>query len=187
MRKLVIILVASLLLWPALAQAKSPSKEQQRAQVRKEVQQTLAQLYKARPSAKAAIASAAGYGAFSNFGMKLLFAGGGGGKGLVKSNKTKRETFMKMMEVQAGLGFGIKKFRVVFIFETQAALDEFVNAGWEFGGQTTMAAKYDKKGGALQGAISVSPGVWMYQLTDKGLAAEATGKGTKYYKDGDLN
>jgi len=27
----------------------------------------------------------------------------------------------------------------------------------------------------------------MYQLTDTGLAAEMTGKGTKYYKDSDLN
>jgi hypothetical protein len=39
----------------------------------------------------------------------------------------------------------------------------------------------------LQGALSVSPGVWMYQLTDKGLALEATAKGTKYWKNSDLN
>jgi hypothetical protein len=39
----------------------------------------------------------------------------------------------------------------------------------------------------LTGAVSVAPGVWMYQLTDTGLAAEITGKGTKYYKDSDLN
>jgi hypothetical protein len=43
------------------------------------------------------------------------------------------------------------------------------------------------KGTAYQGAVSVSPGVWLYQLTDKGLALELTAKGTKYYKDGDLN
>ena len=35
--------------------------------------------------------------------------------------------------------------------------------------------------------MAVSPGVWVYQLTDDGLAAELTAKGTKYYKDGDLN
>ena len=40
---------------------------------------------------------------------------------------------------------------------------------------------------ALQGALAVAPGVWMYQLTDKGLALEATVKGTKYWKDSDLN
>ena len=35
--------------------------------------------------------------------------------------------------------------------------------------------------------MSVAPGVWLYQLTDKGLALELTAKGTKYYKDSDLN
>jgi hypothetical protein len=29
--------------------------------------------------------------------------------------------------------------------------------------------------------------VWMYQLTDKGLALEITAKSTKYSKDDDLN
>jgi hypothetical protein len=33
----------------------------------------------------------------------------------------------------------------------------------------------------------VSPGVWMYQLTDTGVAFEITAKSTKYYKDDDLN
>jgi len=29
--------------------------------------------------------------------------------------------------------------------------------------------------------------VWLYQLTDKGVALELTAKGTKYSKDDDLN
>ena len=37
------------------------------------------------------------------------------------------------------------------------------------------------------GALSVSPGIWLYQLTDDGLALELTAKGTKYYKDAGLN
>lgn len=39
----------------------------------------------------------------------------------------------------------------------------------------------------MQGAMPVSPGVWLYQLTDDGLALELTVKGTKYYRDDDLN
>jgi hypothetical protein len=35
--------------------------------------------------------------------------------------------------------------------------------------------------------MSISPGVWLYQLTDDGLAAELIAKGTKYYKDDNLN
>jgi lipid-binding SYLF domain-containing protein len=163
------------------------SKEEQRAEVRKTSQQILGQLYRASPSAKGAVASAAGYAVFSNFGMKIFLAGGGGGSGIAINNATKQEVFMKMVEVQAGLGFGIKKFRVVFIFETATAFNDFVNSGWEFGGQATAAASYDGKGGAYQGAVSVMPGVWMYQMTDEGLALELTGKGTKYYKNDELN
>jgi hypothetical protein len=40
---------------------------------------------------------------------------------------------------------------------------------------------------ALQGAVSVAPGVWLYQLTDDGLALELAAKGTKYYRDDALN
>lgn len=163
------------------------SKAEKQKEVQNVSRETLAQLYKVQPSAKKAIANSAGYATFSNFGMKILFAGGGSGSGLAVDSKTKKTTYMKMVEVQAGLGMGIKKFRVVFVFETQKALNDFVNSGWEFGGQTTAAAKSGDQGLALAGAISVAPGVWMYQLTDTGLAAEITGKGTKYYKDSDLN
>jgi lipid-binding SYLF domain-containing protein len=163
------------------------SKEEKQAEARQKAQQTLERLYKAKPSAKASIQAAAGYAAFTSKSMKILVAGGGRGSGLAVDNKTRKVTYMKMLEVQAGLGMGVKKFSVIFVFETKQALDKFVNSGWEFGGQTTAAAKGGDSGGAYQGAASVSPGVWMYQLTDKGLALELTGKGTKYSKDGDLN
>jgi len=163
------------------------SKAEKQKEVQKVSRETLAKLYKAQPSAKKAVEGAAGYATFSNFGMKILFAGGGSGGGMAVDNKTKKATYMKMVEVQAGLGMGVKKFRVVFVFDTQKAMNDFVNSGWEFGGQTTAAAKAGDQGAAMAGAVSVAPGVWMYQLTDTGLAAEITGKGTKYYKDSDLN
>ena len=94
---------------------------------------------------------------------------------------------MKMIELQAGLGFGVKKFRVVWVFASEDALNKFINSSWETGGQATAGAKAGGKGDAYQGAIQVSPGVWIYQLTDTGVAVELTAKGTKYYKDDDLN
>ena len=119
--------------------------------------------------------------------MKIFVAGGGSGKGIAVNNKTKALTYMKMAEIQAGIGLGVKKFQIVWVFETDKALSDFVNSGWEFGAQATAAAKSADKGSAYQGAVSVSPGVWLYQLTDAGLALELTAKGTKYYKDTDLN
>ena len=163
------------------------TKEQKQADVRKNARETLAKLYQARPSAKATIKAAVGYAAFSNFGMKILLAGRGKGQGVAFDNRTQKVTYMKMLEVQAGLGMGVKKFRTIFVFETKDAMDHFINNGWEFGGQATAVAKSNDKGGSYQGAAQVMPGVWMYQLTDKGLALELTGKGTKYFKDDDLN
>jgi lipid-binding SYLF domain-containing protein len=119
--------------------------------------------------------------------MKIFVAGSGTGKGVAVDNKTKKETFMKMIELQAGLGFGVKKFSLVWVFETSEALGQFVNSGWELGGQGSAAVKAGEKGAAFQDALAVAPGVWLYQLTEKGVALELTAKGTKYYKDDDLN
>ena len=163
------------------------SKEDKQAEIRKVAAQTLQQLYKVEPSAKGRIEKATGYAVFSNFGMKILFAGGGKGEGVAVNNKTSAETFMKMVEMQAGLGVGVKKFRLVWVFDTLAAFDSFVNKGWELGGQATAAAQKGGQGTALAGAMPVSPGVWLYQLTGDGLALELTAKGTKYYKDEELN
>jgi lipid-binding SYLF domain-containing protein len=132
------------------------------------------------------VENAAGHAVFSNFGMKILVAGGGTGRGLAV-NRAGQEIFMRMAEVQAGLGFGVKKFRLVWVFETQGAFDTFVDQGYQFGGQATLAAQAGGQGAGLAGAMSVSPGVWVYQITDDGLAAELTVKGTKYYRDKDLN
>jgi len=190
---LLVLSLAFMVSIPALAGESKEDKEKQakankeRQEIHKAAQDILARLYKVQPSAKAAIGKAAGYATFSNFGMKILVAGSGTGKGVAVDNKTKKETFMKMVELQAGLGFGVKKFSLVWVFETPQTLSTFINSGWELGGQTSVAAKAGETGASLQGAIPVSPGVWVYQLTDTGVALELTAKGTKYYKDDDLN
>ena len=185
MKRATVIIVSALLLSALPVAAKT--KEEKQVELRKKAAATLERLYKARPSAKAAVKDAAGYAVFNSGGVKILVAGGGRGQGIAVDNATQKVVYMKMREIQAGLGMGAKKFSTIFVFETRDALQRFINSGWEFGGQTTAAAKTGDGGGALQGAASVSPGVWMYQLTDKGVALELTGKGTKYFKDDDLN
>jgi lipid-binding SYLF domain-containing protein len=185
--RLIFIAVALVCALPVGAQTPDSKKEKQQKNVRDTAHKTLQKLYKADPPAKAAVKHAAGYAVFNNMGVKILVAGSGSGKGIAVNNKTHKETFMKMIELQAGLGMGVKKFSVVFVFDNDKVFNDFVNSGWQFGGQGTAAATTGTKGGAMSGAASVSDGVWMYQMTDKGLAAEITAKSTKYYKDGDLN
>jgi len=169
------------------ASSQGTKKEKQQQNVRDTAHKTLQQLYKTEPQAKAAVKHAAGYAVFSNTGVKILLAGSGMGKGIAVNNKTKKETFMKMVELQAGLGMGVKKFNVVFVFDNDKVFDSFINSGWEFGGQANASATTGTKGGQMSGAASVAEGVWMYQITEKGLSAEITAKSTKYYKDDDLN
>ena len=184
-RRRVTLALAAIAGAPGVALA--ATKQEQQAEVRKAAESALAAVYKAAPSARQAVAKSAGYAAFSNFGMKILLAGSGTGKGIAYNNKTKAATYMKMAELQAGLGFGVKKFQLLWVFENQQALNNFINAGWEIGAQATASAKTGDKGSSYQGAVSVSPGVWLYQVTGDSLALELTAKGTKYYKDTDLN
>jgi len=160
---------------------------QERYRIREVGQESLSTLYEIQPSARYVIENAAGYGVFSTFGIKIFFAGGGTGKGFVHNNRTKRYTYMRMVQVQGGLGFGASKDRVIWVFETQKALTDFVNSGWDFGAKAQAAAMVQDTGGMFSGAVSVAPGVYIYRLTETGLAAELTVSGTKYFKDGELN
>jgi lipid-binding SYLF domain-containing protein len=168
-----------------MAAAKEP--EEDRAKIRERSSEALGRLYAAEPSARGVISGSAGYATFSRVGVTLGVVGGGAGRGLVVALPSKKETFMRFVEGSAGLGLGIKKYDVIFVFQNAAALNKFVAEGWEAGGQATAAAKVDDKGKTAEGAISVSPGVLVYQVTGKGLAAELGIKGTKYYADKDLN
>ena len=180
-----LVVVAALIFTTANLQAASKAEQQQ--DIQKVTQQSLQQLYKAQPLARVAIEHAAGYGVFSDLGIKILFAGSGNGKGVVVNNRTGQKTYMKMIELQAGLGFGVSKFRNIFVFETQSAMDSFINSGWQFGGQATAGAVAAEKGGQFSGAAAVDKGVWLYQLTETGLNLSVTATGAKYYKDKDLN
>ncbi len=160
---------------------------QARHQVREMAQDALASLYEIAPGTRRVIERAAGYAVFSTFGVKLFFAGGTAGKGMVVNNRTSRQTFMKMVQVQGGLGFGVNQNRLIFVFTTEPALRNFIDQGWEFGGQANLSAMAGGKGGMLSGAAAVAPGVYLYQLTQTGLSATLTVGGTKFFKDPDLN
>ena len=149
--------------------------------------QTLAQLYKDQPAARANIRRAAGYAVFSDVGVNLILLSAGGGTGVAHDNRTGRNIYMKMVSGGVGLGLGVKDFRGVFVFHTEKAFRQFVDSGWEATAQADVAAKSGQKGKAVAGAITVSPDVDLYQITENGLALQATVQGTKYYRDDALN
>jgi lipid-binding SYLF domain-containing protein len=179
------VLVVTLLL-AGLSTAKD-SPDQKREKIRKMAAQTLQDLYKLQPTAQAVIQKSAGYAVFNNMGTNLLLVSTARGAGMAVNSKTKQETFMKMISGGAGLGMGVKDYRVIFIFENNRALAKFLDSGWSGSAQTDAAAKAGKSGAAYSGAVEAAPGVWVYQITKNGLALQLTLQGTKYYKNDDLN
>lgn len=184
--KIVLCLVLVAIALSACATSKGNQPENKRQAIRAMQQETLSNLYRVRPQAKSQIASAPGYAVFSNANINLLLASFGGGYGVVENNKGHQRTYMKMGEVGIGLGLGIKDFRAVFIFHDNETLQHFVESGWEFGGHADAAAKASDMGAAA-GGEALLDNITIYQLTESGLALQATVKGTKYWKDDALN
>ena len=162
-------------------------KDAARDSLRAMTERTLAKVYKEEPAAKAAVANAAGYAVFSDFGFKVMLMGGAHGKGVAVNNTTKQETFMKMLELQPGLGVGAENYHLVFIFENPNAFNTFVTSGWELGSNAMASAKDKSEGGGATGAVSFSHGVKLYQFDDTGAIVGVSITGAKYYKDDDLN
>ena len=179
-----LVVVSLLVAAVSIAQDKN---EENREKIRKMAAQTLQDLYKLEPNAKAAVQKSAGYAVFNNTGANILLLSTARGAGIAVNSKTKQETFMKMVSAGGGLGLGVKDYRVIFVFENDKALDQFLDSGWSGSAQADAAAKVGSKGDAYSGAAEVNPGVWVYQITKNGLALQLTLQGTKYYKDDDLN
>ena len=116
-----------------------------------------------------------------------MIAGGTSGKGMAVSKRAGTQTYMKMLQVQGGLGFGVSQNQLIFVFTSEQALSNFINTGWEFGGQANLSAMAGGEGGMFTGAAQISPGVYLYQITETGLSATLTVAGTKFFVDSDLN
>jgi lipid-binding SYLF domain-containing protein len=185
-RVLALICVALLLSISGCATTGNKSKAEKRHAVLNMKNEVLSDLYKIRPDVKSQVSSAPGYAVFSDVNINIIFASFGGGYGVVKNNKTSNHTFMNMGEVGIGLGLGVKDFRGVFVFHSADTMNRFVEHGWAFGAQADAAAKASDKGAAVGGELTVD-NITIYQLTEAGLALQATIKGTKYWKDSSLN
>lgn len=167
--------------------AAAATPEEKRAEIRRMRSETLDKLYKVHPLARGAIKNSVGYAVFSNIGINVILLSVAGGSGVAHDNRTNKDTYMNMVSGGFGFGLGVKDFRGVFLFSTDKAFRQFVESGWDADVQADAAAKAGTKGGAFAGAITVAPGVELYQLTETGLALQATIQGTKYFKDKELN
>lgn len=161
--------------------------EEERQDILEMRDEVLATLYEEAPSARERVENAAGYAVFSNIGVNLLVISTANGYGVAHDYASGENTYMKMYSAGVGVGYGVKDFRAVFVFETSQALRSFIEQGWQATAQSDAAAVTGEKGDAINYEIQIAPDVKLYQITENGLALQATIQGTKYAVDKDLN
>ncbi len=167
--------------------AEGSTPDEQRSTIQSQRASTLNELYAAKPETRAKVQNAAGYAFFSNVNVNLLLLSTENGYGVVRDNSTGKDTYMKMGSGGVGLGAGVKDYRAIMIFNDPSMLRQFVESGWDFGGQADASAKAGEKGATAGESAAVGGGLEVYQFTEKGLALQATVQGAKYWPDDKLN
>ena len=159
----------------------------QRAEIDELSEKALARLYEKVPSAEGVIENCYAYATLSNTGVKVGLFGDAHGRGLAVNNETGETLYMRMKEMGLGIGLGVKEYDLIFVIGTETAWNSFISGDIKFASSAQAAASDGAAGGSMEGASIAANGVWVYQITKKGLAVDASIKGTKIYPDKKLN
>ena len=169
-------------LWAGDEKAAEAGPAEKKAAIDAMARETLDKLTGENAKAKELYEKAYGYAVFDN--RKVAFVvSGGGGAGVAVDKAAGTRTYMKMGTGGIGLGIGYKKYQVLFLFETKEVFDGFVEKGWK--AETEASAAAGTKGAGA--GSTFTNGMATYQITEKGLMAQADIAGTKFWKDEDLN
>lgn len=197
MRKMAVWLMATLMLClmttVALA-ADADKSAKERAKIMKERTEihelsakALENLYAKVPAAQQVIRDCYGYATLSNTGIKLGLFGDAHGRGMAVNNATGETIYMRMKEMGLGFGLGVKEYDLIFVLETETAWHSFISGDVKFATSAEASARDGVTGDSVEGATIAGNGIWVYQMTKKGLALDASIKGTKIYPDKKLN
>jgi hypothetical protein len=114
-------------------QSSSPLSDKARQEQRQAVLQvrndTLGQLFKLRPAARAEIAQAAGYGVFEVNGLNVILAEAHGRGVVFERASGGRPTYMQMTRTSVDAGGTLSPYWQVLVFSDPQRLSEFIAAG----------------------------------------------------------
>lgn len=150
-------------------------------------EETLERLYKEQPEAKELIENAYGYGVFEGQAVNLVLYVAGKGLGVVFDNETKTPVYMNAIRGGTGPGIGYKSMHAVFVFSNETVYKQFTSLGLQVSASGDASLKIAGKGIGTEKAISLVPGVKVYQLTDTGIVLQANWGATEFLKDPNLN
>jgi lipid-binding SYLF domain-containing protein len=161
--------------------------EERRMDVLRVRDETMRELYIREPDARREVARAAGYAVFTSLGTQFIVLSSGHGFGVAVDNTTHKRTYMRTAGLGAGLGIGVRDYRVVMVFGDRATLVEFIDRGWDFGAQGDASARIGETGGSASAEASSASGIKVYQFTENGVMVGASIRGARFWPDDELN
>jgi lipid-binding SYLF domain-containing protein len=161
---------------------KDMKQESKRMKLDETAEEALNALFDENAKAKELYDNSYGWAVFDN--LKLAFGiSGGGGNGVASVKESNQRTYMKMGTGGLGFGLGANKYQVIFFFQDSKTYDNFVNKGWQADAGATASAGTN----SAEAKTGFVNGIAIYQMTEKGLMANADIAGTKYWKNDKLN
>jgi lipid-binding SYLF domain-containing protein len=179
-RSLLLATVLALFVGPVLAQEDAKVQER-RQEIDTSAQAILDEAFNAQPAVRDLYGRAVGYAVFTVTKGGFIVSGGGG-NGVAVDKATGQRTYMRMGTGGIGLGIGGQRYGLVILFENQDRLAKFLAGGWD--SSATAEAVAGQEGVAFRS--SFIDGVAIYQITDKGLMAQADISGTKFWVNDEL-
>jgi len=154
----------------------------ERSEIDAMVREALLDLSSRDPAIRVMFEQSHGYAVFhaTKAGALLTAAGG---RGVAVNSATGDRTYMRMASAGIALGAGLQGYTLALLFETPEAFDQFLKGQWDASASAVAAAGKD-------GANAVSSfvdGVAAYQVTNKGLMAQADLTGTRFWPNSELN
>lgn len=166
---------------------KGDGADEKKANIRQQRDQMLAQLKASNPQVANSLTNATGYATFTQVNVNLLLLASSNGYGVVVDNKARKETFMRMASLGGGIGAGVKDVRVIFVFRDEKVMKQFVEQGWQFGGQADATAKHKETGVAAEQSAHAGVDFQDGTVAAGTTTAVAAGAGDKAAGDANLS
>jgi len=152
------------------------SKDEKLAYFESLEKETLARLVKEQPKTEQELAQSVGYAVIEKRVVKVPMVGAGGGAGVVVDKASGKKSYLRVPELQFGLGWGGRSEKAILIFQDVEKLRSLADGMWKAGIAAEAAAKAGDVGAAGGGSTGdlMKKGFTTYVLTDAGVSATAT-------------
>jgi hypothetical protein len=132
----------------------------------------ITRLVEIQPDTRAAIDDSKGYMVIDMTMTKIPMVGSGGGLGVVVDKRDGTHSYIKVSQFEVGGGVGVRKFKVVVLFEDASLIDKVTAGNWHYDAGAEAGAGEQTAGTSAGGRAG--KGYRAYRLSEGSLVVAVT-------------